>query len=606
MFFIFGILQLLIPLAVIGGIVYAVVAWRRREGLETDAEADRGIGTVKRLYFYVASFASLMVAANGVVLMGRYVLEALFGPQAISLDQGMAALGVALTVIWAPVWGWHWLRVQRYVKEEPVEQHTLLRPLYLYLTLGVAIGFVTFGAVQVLRWAFGAGSFPGYPLAALIVWSGLWLYHWRVATLEGEPTPTTQALRRLYLYLTSASSLAMLAVGAGLAIHLVFREAYEGITSLPVLLRGEEGLWGSRMQTALSVAIVGAGIWTWHWLHAARLDTQSMMRQFYAYVFAILGGVVTVLVATGIIVGLTLVWLIGVPDEATATAHFRFLPGALSPLLVGLGLWFYHWMAVQREQAVAGQLAIARRTYAYIMAALGLGALAGAIIVLVPTVIGIGVTSARDVLVGEDWWRNRIVLALTLGLVGTPIWGYYWFAMQRQAALAGAAERANLPRRLLIYGAVGIGTLAILGSASHLLFLFLDALLEDELSLALLREAKWSMGVIAAAACFVPYSWLVLREDRLLTAAEEPAAAPRAVAKAVTVLVGEDGGPFIEELEKACGRRVRVLHRLDPGSTAPDIGPRELAGLAERIALCAGSRVLVVADAMELKLFSYR
>src|SRR3972149_4398022 len=82
------------------------------------------------------------------------------------------------------------------------------------------------------------------------------------------------------------------------------------------------------------------------------------------------------------------------------------------------------------------------------MAALGVGTLAAAVIVLVPTVIAIGITSAREVLVGPDWWRNRIALFLTFALLGGPVWSYYWFSMQRWAARGGPEERASLPRRV--------------------------------------------------------------------------------------------------------------------------------------------------------------
>jgi len=373
---------------------------------------------------------------------------------------------------------------------------------------------------------------------------------------------------------------------------------------VPALLQGEEPLWGDLMKNSLSVALVGAGLWAWHWLYAARRDAESALRQFYSYAFAILGGVITTLVATGVIAYGVLVWLIGVPEEASATAHFRFLPGALSPLIIGMGLWLYHWQVVQQERAAAGQLTDARRIYAYIMAALGLGALVGAIIVLIPTVIGIGVTSARDVLVGEDWWRNRIALVVTLGLLGGPVWAYYWFSMQRRVAIGGPEERASLPRRVLVYGVLGVGTLAILGNISYLLFVFLNALLEGTLSLTLLRDAKWSIGVVAAAALFVPYYWLILREDRL--ALPEPVARPSVERKSVTVLIAEGGGPFVGQLETALRGKVRVLHRADPDVGLPELSAEELQCLERSIAEAAGSRVLLVADATGIQVYSYR
>jgi hypothetical protein len=596
---------LLVLLVIIGGIVAAVVAWRRREGdLEPETEADRGIGTVRRLYFYVGTFAYMMVASVGVVLVARYVLDELFGPPVLLRGETQLALGVALAAIWTPIWAWHRLRVQRFAEEEPTERRSILRKLYVYVTLGVTAALVAHASVELLRWVLGAKSFSGYPVAALVIWGGLWVFHWMAESAEGQPTDETRTVRRVYLYATSTYSLTMLAVGLALAIYLVLREAYEGLFSVPMLLQEEEPLWGDLMKNSLSVALVGAGLWAWHWLYAARRDAESALRQFYSYAFAILGGVITTLVATGVIAYGVLVWLIGVPEEASAAAHFRFLAGALSPLIIGMGLWLYHWQLVQREHAAAEQLPAARRIYAYVMAALGLGALGASIIVLVPTVIAMGVTSAREVLVDNDWWRNRIALVITLALVGGPVWGYYWFSMERRVTASGPEERASLPRRVLVYGVLGVGTLAILGNISYLLFVFLNALLEGTLSLALLRDAKWSIGVVAAAALFVPYYWLILRADRL--ALPEPVAQPSVERKSVTVLIAEGGGPFVGQLETALRGKVRVLHRADPDVGLPELSAEELQCLERSIAEAAGSRVLLVADATGIQVYSYR
>lgn len=595
------LLELLVLVVVLAAIVTAVVAWRRREGLEPEAE--QGIGTVRRLYFYFGTFAYMMVASVGVVLVGRYVLDELFGPPVLARDVTLVALGVALALIWTPVWAWHRLRVQRLLEEEPTEQRSVLRKVSVYLTLGVTAALAVHGSVELLRWLFGARSFGGYPVAALVVWSGLWVFTWNAESREGQPTDDTRSVRRLYLYATSAYSLAMLATGAAVVLYIIFREAYEGVVSLPVLLQGEESLWGDVMKGSLAVALVGAGVWSAHWLIFARVDAGADLRQFYLYTLAILGGVVTALSAAGIILFGLLQWGMGTPEETSAGAHFRLVPGALAPLLVGLLLWTYHWATVQQERAAVGQLPAARRVYRYIMTALGLGALAGAVIALVPTVIGIAVTSAREVLVGADWWRDQIVLVLTLGLLGAPVWGYHWYVAQRAAGQEGAQERHSLPRRLLIFGVLGTGALAFLGSVSHLLFVFLDAMLEDTLSLTLLRDAKWSMGTLVAAALFTPYHWFILQEDRQVP---EPVPPRPAARKAVTLLIADDGRALAEQLEAALGAKLRVLHRADPGVGLPELSAEDIARLDQRIAQAPGSRVLLVADARGVEVYSYR
>ncbi|OGO51335.1 MAG: hypothetical protein A2148_10540 [Chloroflexi bacterium RBG_16_68_14] len=596
-----GLIPLLVLAAIVAAIVAAVIAWRRREGLEPQAE--EGVGTLRRLYFYFGTFVYMMVASVGVVLVARFLLNELFGPTVLDRDVTQLALGVVLAFIWTPAWAWHYLRLQRLLRQEPEAQRSVLRKLAVYLTLGVTVALVTQGSVELLRWVLRAREFDGYPLAAAAVWSGLWAFSWVAENREGQPTDDTRTVRRLYLYAASAYSLAMLAAGASFVLYIIFREAYEGIVSLPVLLQGEESLWGNVMKTSLAVALVGAVLWTAHWLRFARADAGSDLRQFYLYTLAVLGGVVTTLSATGVLLFGLLQWGFGTPAESSASAHFRFLPAALAPLLIGLLLWAYHWLTVQQEQAALGRLHAARRLYRYVMTALGLGALATTVIVLVPAVIGIVVSSAQDVLVGPDWWRDQIVLVLTLGLLGVPVWGYHWYQAQRSAAALGAEERFSVPRRLLIFGVLGAGALAFLGSASHLLFLFLNAALEDELSLTLLREAKWSMGTLVAAALFTPYHWFVIQEDQR---AAVPVAPRPAARKAVTLLIAEDGRVLVGQLEAVLGAKVRVLQRADPGVGLPALSAEDIQRLEQRISEAPGGRVLLVADATGVEVYSYR
>jgi hypothetical protein len=176
--------------------------------------------------------------------------------------------------------------------------------------------------------------------------------------------------------------------------------------------------------------------------------------------------------------------------------------------------------------------------------------------------------------------------------------------MERRVTASGPDERASLPRRVLLYGVLGVGTLAVLGNISYLLFIFLDALLEDTLSLTLLREAKWAIGNVVAAGLIVPYYGLILREDRRAlpqAAAQRPG--PR---KPVTVLVAEGSEDFINQLEAALKRKVRVLQRADSGVGVPDLSASDLESLEQRISQAAGSRVLLVVDATGIQVYSYR
>lgn len=598
----FNLIPALILIIIIGVIIAVIVSWRRREDIEGDA--DEGIGTVRRVYFYGVAFVSILIAANGIVFAARYVLDELFGPPALLRDASQLALGLALAVIWTPAWAWHWYRVQRYASEEPAEYRAILRQLYVYALLAVAAALAVQGLVDILRWLFGARSFSGYALAAFAVWSLIWAMHWAIATDDSRRVGETTTLRRLYIYFASAFSLAMLSIGLGYVLYIVLREAYDGLFSPPLLVRGQDLLWGDSAKNALAVAIVGGIVWPWHWLYAARTDTDSLLRQFYLYVLAILSGVIATLVAAGLLIGGTLGWFIGTPEETSAAAHFRFLPGAIAILPVAIGLWTYHWWVVQSEHAAAGQLRIARRVYAYIMSGVGLAALVGAIVILVATIIELAAVSARDVFVGEDWWRDQIVAVITLGLLGAPVWGYHWFSMQREVMRAGAEERASRARAVMVFGVLCVGGLAFLGSVSFLFFKLLDVVLGDAPSADLLRDIKWALGVLAAAIIFVPYYLFVLLEDRR-AGAERPAAR-EAVTKPVTVLIGEDGRAFVSDLEGVLGKRVRVLRRADADAGVPELSPDDLERLRVRVQEAAGTAVLLVVESGQVQVFSYR
>jgi hypothetical protein len=592
-----GLVPILVLIAIAAG---AFFAWRRREG--PDGEDDEGIGTLRRIYFYFATVAYMIVASVGAVLVARYILDELFGPEVLDRDVTQLALGLVLALIWTPVWLWHRSRVARLPHETPAERRSVLRKVSVYLTLAITIGVTISGATEALLWLFRASAFSGYAVAAVAVWTPLWLMTWQAEDEEGQPSEETSTVRRVYLYGASAAGLAMLSAGVALALYVVLQEAYEGLVDLPVVFQGEKTIGGRMMKEALATAVVGGLVWGSHWFSFARRDRTSDLRQFYLYTLAILGGAVAALSSAGVLVYGSLQWGMGTPEQDTASAHFRFLPGALAPLAVALLIWAYHWTVVQVERAAAGGLLAAQRIYRYIMTAIGIAALAAAMIVLVPLLVGLIVDSAHDVLAGPNWWRDQMVLVFTLGLIGLPVWGYHWFAAQRTAISGGAGERYSLPRRVFLFTVIGLGTLASLGSISHILFVLLNAMLEDELSLTLLRDLKWSMGTLVTAVVFTPYHWLVLQEDR---AVPEPVREARVGRKTVTLLIGEESADLVAQLENALDTTVRVLRRID-ATAAPQLSKDQVQQLAQQIARAPGDRILLVAAADGVEVYPYR
>ena len=597
-----GPISSVVFLALVAAVVYGIVSLaRRRRGF---AEVDPGIGTVRRLYFYGVSFIALMMAAFGVMEIVRFVLDELFGGAVLSPSRVRLATGLSLTLVGLPLWAVHWRVAQRHSKRLPVETRSVIRKIYAYVVLGVAAGLVIASLYGLIQGVLSTEPFNGWPLAAIAVWTVVWAYHWRLEAAEGQPTVEPMAVRRLYLYLTAAVTLTVGASGLGILIHNILLEAYEGLASLPVLHPSDSGLWRESTKEAVALAIVGGAAWVAHWLYFARRDFESTLRQLYLYLFANTGGAIAVLVALAITLYGALVWTFGVPDQAMAAEHFRFLPGAAASLIVAGVILVYHWLTARQEPKPPGLASEgAHRSYPYALAVLGLGTLGVGIASLVTAALGV-LAERGDALAGGDLWRNGVAFGITLCVLGGPLWGTYWASVQRELSVADADGRSRLARRVFLFAVLGVGMLALLVSVSFIIFVFLRELLDGDLG-EVLPDTKVAIGISTVTAIFLPYYWLVYRADRRAMPTEE-APAERPERKEVTVLVGEGAAAFLTALETALGYSVSPLHWADPEAAIPELTEEGLQALAGRIGESTGSNVLLVPDGAGVRVLSYR
>ncbi|MSQ16340.1 MAG: hypothetical protein EXR54_02040 [Dehalococcoidia bacterium] len=608
-FFGLYLIGILVPLLVVAGIVAAVVAWMRRRG--SSQEADTGIGTLKRVYYYGLSFIALGVAAPGVIVLLDFLLDNLFGPPVLSNSQTQLALGLALTLVGVPIWFLHWRMSLKAVQRLPAEATALSRKIYLYLVLGITAALIAFGLVMLLRWVLGSGSFNGTHIAFPLIWGGVWAYHWHIQSVEGRGDEAWAWVPRLYWYFTSLYGLVMLATGVGIVIWKPLRAAYESLFTPQILLSSAvsswDSIWTDTTRTGVAIALAGAAGWWWHWHRAAKGDVNSVLRQVYLYLFAILGGAATVVVCLSILLYLVLQWFIGEPGSVAAAAHFRRLPGVIAALVPGATLWGYHWALMQQESRLStGRWQAARRVYRYLVAALGLGTLSTGLVMVFLVVMGVLVPQAGTQLLDAQWWRNPLVLGVTLLVEGIPIWSYYWLGVQREVEVGAAEERTALSRRVFIYGVFGIATLLVLGNLSVLLFKFLQDLLEADLSLQLLQNAKWSIGTLLMAGAISIYHWLVLQEDRWEAPVnEEPAAPAISTTKGITALASEPAQALVQQLQSCLGVNILVWRRLD-GGEPPNLTEVELDAVRQRIIETPGDRVLLTIDASGVQVIPYR
>jgi uncharacterized BrkB/YihY/UPF0761 family membrane protein len=250
--------------------------------------------------------------------------------------------------------------------------------------------------------------------------------------------------------------------------------------------------------------------------------------------------------------------------------------------------------------AEAGKAAGPRRVYNYLLASLSLAALASGLVFLFALVISVSVQEARDYIVEDEGWQGQLAIVLTLLAVGGSTWAYYW--SRAQMSLKESPEERNaLSRRVYIYSVFGVGALATLGSLSAALYLVLQAALDNELGVSVLRDAQWAIGVLLTTGVITGYFWFVIQEDRRALSEAAPAALAAPVArKDVTFLAPAGGADLARRLEARLGYGVTLWTGLDEVGL-PALTEEQLGDAAARIQGSPLDRVLVTVEGAGLR-----
>ena len=477
--------------------------------------------------------------------------------------------------------------------------------------LGAAAAIAAGSLAELLANLLGAGDFMPGNLALPIVMAGVWVFHWRSETVEGQPTEVARSARRLYVYATAGYGLIMAGVGAGMALANLLAAAYDAAAGTAALAAP----WSRETREGVALVLVGGAWWAWHWFRVANADGPSDLRQIYLYVFAVLAGAVTGVIGLSLIVQGTLQWALGDAEAATAASHFRLIPGALTALVLGAGVWGYHAAVIHDEPgALAGGQSAARRVYRYLTAAVGLATLAGGLVLLLGAALGVIIPQADPPIAGGDWWKDPFSWGVTLTLVGGLLWGRYWRVLQGAAAAQAVEERGSQSRRTYLYAVAGVAVLIALGNLSALLFVLFRDLLEGRLAISALHEVKWSVAALLMAAAVGVYHWLTLRQDREFAPAEpEAAPAPSPAAgeeqaseprrKSVIVLAADEAPA--RGIEARLGYDVQWW-RAGGGLDAPSaMADADLDRLARQIAEAPGERLLVIVNGASVRVVPY-
>ncbi|MEI7925689.1 MAG: DUF5671 domain-containing protein [Chloroflexota bacterium] len=544
----------IVPVAVIGGAVAAVIA-ARRTAEQDGSPVDDGIGSVRRQFIYLLALVGVTFAAIGVSMIIGGALDAIVGGALLLDRRESLAVALAFTVVGTPAWLLFMLLAQRSVQAHPVERRALTRRCYFAFVRVIALSVVAWNLVAALEMVTGLATFSGGAGGYTAAWGGVWLIHQRLASNEPAFTAMTQLIDRLGLYFGALLGLLMVLGGAIGVISAPLSEAYDRV------LRGSliAASWDRDLRGSAIVFGVGLLIWAWHWLlHLRRGDRPTTLWRTYVFLAGALLGVTLAITPAAAMLYSVLEWFAGRPDADTAVAHFTSFPASGATLLMGLANWAYH-RAVLIEAGDAHSRSGPERVYRYVLSAAGLVTTAVGLAQLIALAADSLSGATGDLVEAAGWWRNPLLLGVTLVIVGLPLWARYWRDTQR-ALETGAEERGAPSRRVYVFGTVGIAIFALLVSLTVVLYQVFRAILDGDLSRLLLYSTDWGLGIALTAGAIAYYHFLVLREDQAATPIETPVAAR---ARQVVLLTPGDAAELAAELDGIPGVHLRAWRRTD-------------------------------------------
>jgi hypothetical protein len=297
-------------------------------------------------------------------------------------------------------------------------------------------------------------------------------------------------------------------------------------------------------------------VWAVYWLRTTVHDERAPLWNAYVLLAGVLSGVLMVVAGLGTAVFRVLEWILADP-AGTAAEHFEVIPAALGVVAVGAAVWGYHRhvlnSGVERERTEV------ERVYDYLLAGAGLVVAAGGLATLLTYALW---AIAGTEITGSD--RGVIAVALTLLIVGAPLWGVYWSRAQRERVRLGPDEAQATTRRVYLFAVLGASGLVALVNMIVLVYLVVRAILDETGGAELLDVVAVPISLLASTGAVAWYHFTVVRHDR----AEMPEVVEPTVRD--VILITSNGKEITEAITEA-DFRIRTFHAAGPALNVSSI-----------------------------------
>jgi len=564
------------------------------------------MSTSKRVFFYIVSLVGLGIAAAGIGNLLSLLFDIVVAPDASAVGEAafnrdQFSFGIAMLIIGGLLWFFFWRNIQKQASSTNVEAASGVRKAYLNVILLASAITALATAMDFIKWLLVGVpliSFSPDTIAAMIVASGIWYYHWRIEANEGQPSTTAKTLRRWYVYIMCTWGLCWFTFAI---VHFV----NSAVLFLPV--------WGSTISSGLfwnegvcmSVAsiLIGGFTWIFHWFIVAKDDFSSVLRNVYLYLLTIFGGSVAGLVALTAFVYEILRFFISGPDAADGR-YFQFLGWTVPTIVVAGAVWLYHQQKAQ-EEASRGDMQYfsARRVLFYLMSFIGLGTLVAGLLMLFGILVDawINTISAGTVIAAPGWWHSQLALSLAMLIVSIPVWYFYWNRVMRLVESGGLDESRSRSRRIYFYVILGSTIIALAAALVNIFYQMINGFLDAGIDVTVLRHVKWSLQALVSTAPVLIYHLIILRHD------QSRGAETVVQQKNVIILADSQNDEPVKRLEKVLGYRIRRMNASDDADKTYQTmhTDADIDAIADAVNRASAKKVIIIVDDRAAKVIPY-
>ena len=537
-----GILGMLIQLGVMVGIVVLIV--KLVSGRRKTSTENVGI-LIRRFFVYTIMLVMLVLVGIGV---GGLVEAAIPTPGEITDTSAAAARSIAFVIVGLPVYLGLALYTARQLRTDPNEQRSTGWAFYLTVALiGSLLATMALVGGTLSELVDGEGIDRTLAINA-VIWGSVWAAHWWVAQ-RYEP----RAHGEIQLILGSAAGLIWSFTGAIATVTALLSTVYEGLFLESITSGGMEELLRPAM-----ILVVGLPVWWWYWFRHARDSQRTPWWLAYTLLLGVMGGAIAAITGAGIMLFSVLDWFLG-DVSGSAAAHFDTLPGAFAAMIIGSVVWAYHAHVLgDREERSRGEV---DRAYDYLLSAAGLLVAASGLATLIAVAL-IGASGVGSTATGPG---DAVATALTLLVIGVPLWWHYWSTIQRYRQTEAPEELHSITRRIYIVGLFGIAAVVAVVSLIVIVFIVVEDILDATFGANTLDSSAVAIALLVTAGAVAWYHFAVFREDRTV-APDPPSYAVHEV-----LLISAAATSIADSIKDRIGADVRSVSVTPNGSMAESL-----------------------------------